>query len=149
VGKQHAFGRRSLSALASCDKRLQALAEGVLDEVPFDLAVLEDGGYRGFKAQEAAFASKASRARFGQSPHNRFPSMAVDLVVIGPDGKVSWDWKYYHVLGAAMKKVSAALGLSTTWGGDWDKDGRTDDERLPDGPHVELDGWRALPAVDR
>lgn len=149
MGKQHAFGRGSKARLAECDPRLRAFAEGVLDEVPFDLSVPEGGGYRGRAAQEAAFQSKASRAHFGQSPHNRFPSMAVDLVVLDSVGKPTWDWDLYHVLGAAMKKVADAQGLSITWGGDWDKDGRTDDERLPDGPHAELDGWRALPAVDR
>lgn len=149
MGKQHAFGPRSRSVLATVDPLLQEFSEGVLDEVPFDLTILRDGGYRNRAMQEAAFRSGASKARFGESAHNRFPSQAVDLVILDAKGQPTWEKSLYLVLGAAMKRVADRMGLSGTWGGDWDRDGRSDDERFFDGPHFERNDWRNTPAVDR
>jgi peptidoglycan L-alanyl-D-glutamate endopeptidase CwlK len=55
---------------------------------------------------------------------------AVDLAPL-VDGKVSWDWKHFHPMAAAVKASAVDLGVSIVWGGDW--------KTFPDGPHFELD----------
>jgi peptidoglycan L-alanyl-D-glutamate endopeptidase CwlK len=72
----------------------------------------------------------------GTSNHNHLPSWALDVALLQADGSVRWDAAalllFSHLMLAADKRV--------TWGGDWDHDGRTDDERLHDWPHFELTG---------
>lgn len=72
----------------------------------------------------------------GTSNHNHLPCWAVDVALLQVDGSVKWDAAalllFSHLMNAADKRV--------TWGGDWDHDGRTDDERLHDWPHFELTG---------
>ena len=55
---------------------------------------------------------------------------AVDLWVLGADGKVTWDMAKYRRLAERMKEAARALGVAIEWGGNW----RT----LKDGPHFQL-----------
>ncbi len=54
---------------------------------------------------------------------------AVDLAA-WVNGTVSWDWKYYYQIEAAMKQAAKELGIEIEWGGDWKK--------FKDGPHWQL-----------
>lgn len=54
---------------------------------------------------------------------------AIDLAAM-PDGKLSWDWGYYHQLAVAMKQAASILGVPIEWGGDW--------TTFKDGPHFQL-----------
>ncbi|KHS93251.1 bacteriophage P7 related protein [Pectobacterium brasiliense] len=54
---------------------------------------------------------------------------AIDIVPL-PDGKVSWDWKYFYPLAEAMKRAADELGVPLEWGGDW--------KTFKDGPHFQL-----------
>jgi hypothetical protein len=55
----------------------------------------------------------------------------------------AWD-----VIGHLGKEVSISLGIPTTWGGDWDGDGDSSDERKYDPAHFELANWRELYAEE-
>lgn len=72
------------------------------------------------------------------SKHN--DGLAFDICIL-KEGKPCWDLKV-SVDGDAVPdyveagKIGQALGLR--WGGDWDGDGRSDDERFLDYPHFEL-----------
>lgn len=67
--------------------------------------------------------------------HNRWPSRAVDVAIDldpGPGKHLSWDPNAY----ALFAQLAIKHGL--VWGGDWNGNGRTDDERFVDRPHLQL-----------
>ncbi|WP_375416781.1 M15 family metallopeptidase [uncultured Hymenobacter sp.] len=72
--------------------------------------------------------------RGGESNHNRRPTPAIDVAFQLEDGSVSWSGlllsKFARLMRYADKRVR--------WGGDWDGDGRSDDEKFLDMPHFEL-----------
>lgn len=86
--------------------------------------------------QQAAFKSRKSSLdgvrRWSLHQYRVYP-MALDVAVVMPNNKFSWDFDDYRLYG----ELAEADGL--TWGGSW--------ERLRDGPHIELqprDRVRAL-----
>ena len=79
------WSKSSKNKLETCDLRLQALCNRMLAESEFDLTIT--CGYRGEDEQEKAFKEGNSKAHFGQSKHNTFPSRAVDICPC----PVNWD----------------------------------------------------------
>lgn len=79
------WGKSSKERLEQCDLRLQALCNSMLRQSEFDLTIT--CGYRGKEEQEKAFNEGTSKAHFGQSKHNSFPSKAVDICPY----PISWD----------------------------------------------------------
>lgn len=70
-----------------------------------------------------------------RSRHNVWPSQAVDVCVDldpGPGKHPTWDKPAYEALGAL------ALAHGLVWGGDWNRNGSSADERFLDYPHLEL-----------
>ena len=66
-------------------------------------------------------------------------SQAIDLA-FEENGKINWnDLKYWKLAGKHFKEYFDKLGVSATWGGDWNKNGKTEDERFLDAPHFQLD----------
>lgn len=60
---------------------------------------------------------------------------AVDLVPLPLD----WGNKQaFNQLAEVMLSCAKELGVAIRWGGDWNLNGRSDDERFYDGPHFEL-----------
>lgn len=85
------WGKKSSDLLATCDKKLQLLANEMLKASDFDMTIT--CGYRGKEEQEQYFAEGKSKAHFGQSKHNVFPSKAIDMMPCSP---ISWDTKDYR-----------------------------------------------------
>jgi len=77
--------------------------------------------------------------------HNYNPSHAVDFraYVPGKEG-VTWDSVHLTYIAASLVMVAEMLYLEglishkLRWGGNWDKDGDLDDNKLVDRPHVEI-----------
>ena len=74
--------------------------------------------------------------RGGQSNHNHWPSWALDVAHLRPDGSVKWDNAALLLFARLMRAADARV----VWGGDWDGDGDTHDQRLHDWPHFEITG---------
>lgn len=126
-------------------RRAADLVEGL------DLVVLE--GVRSLERQKQLAASGASKV-VALGRHLRHPdgwAYAVDLGAWLPvvdadgDGKdddgvsgLRWEWVFYPRIAAAMQQAGQELQVPIRWGGDWNGNGRSDDERLLDGPHFEL-----------
>ena len=72
----------------------------------------------------------------GTSNHNHQPSWALDVAMLQEDGSVTWDAGALLLFSRLMRAADARV----VWGGDWDHDGRTDDQRFHDWPHFELTG---------
>lgn len=104
------FGKRSLTALATCDQRLVTIANAAI--IHYDFTVLE--GHRGQAAQEAAFAAGLSHAHFGQSAHNSEPSRAFDVAPY----PINWkDTARFILLADHLLDVGVAHGIYLVWGG--------------------------------
>ncbi|KHK00777.1 cell wall hydrolase [Desulfovibrio sp. TomC] len=133
------FGSRSLKALATCHPALQAVAHKAIAVTPVDFIVTE--GFRGREAQEEAYANGFSKARWGKSPHNHEPSLALDVVPY----PVDWDdVAKFKAIAAAFKQAAGELGVVLRWGGDF--------KSILDTPHFEIDApandkWTEAPAA--
>ena len=125
------FSKISSVRLETCDSRLQTLFNEIIKT--YDCRVL--CGYRGQEEQERAYREGRSKAKFGQSKHNAYPSKAVDVAPY----PIDWnDREYFAHFAGYVKATADRLGLNIRWGGDWDRDGKSTDESFSDMPHFEL-----------
>lgn len=129
------LGRTSEAQLSTCHPDLQKLVREVVRRLPapYDLTVLQ--GHRDEKTQNAAYALGRSKLQWPNSKHNSLPSRAVDLAPFPVDWR---DERRFAFLAGFVLAVAAELGISVRWGGDWDRDSYTTDERFSDLPHFEL-----------
>jgi hypothetical protein len=129
------FGSASKRELKSCVAELQTLANEVIKI--FDFSVLE--GHRNERDQNIAFAKGASQRQWPLGEHNSKPSKAMD---VSP-----WpiDWKNEEVarqrfvlLAGFMLCTALRLGIKLRWGGDWNGNLDTRDEKFRDYGHFEV-----------
>ena len=128
------FSAVSKLRLGTVHPDLQRVCLRAVETVPFSVVC----GHRGQEAQDRAFAEGKSKLRWPHGEHNQTPSRAVDLAPIPLDwsNRAAFVDMARHVL-----TVAADLAVSMRWGGDWNRNGRTDDEQFVDLPHFEL--WKA------
>ncbi len=123
------FGSNSKRILKELHPDLQRVANEAIKYIDFSLIC----GYRGRIEQERAFKSGASRARFGQSPHNFKPAMAFDFLPYPFQG-----WTKippFELVGVAILRAAHNVGVEITWGKNF--------KGLVDYPHMELRDWRS------
>lgn len=130
------LGSASRAQLATCDPRLQRLAESAIED--FDFSVIE--GHRGEALQTKAFATGASKLPWPKGKHNATPSRAMDLAPWPVDWSES---EKPHLRFAFMCGVLLAhakrLGIKIRFGMDWNRNLDMRDEHFLDFGHVELD----------
>lgn len=125
------FGKRSRAKLNQCDARLQLLFERVVEG--WDCTIVT--GYRGEKAQNAAYKAKRSKLKWPRGRHNALPSRAVDVA----PWPLDWhDTPRFYAFGGYVLGVAAVLGIPIRWGGDWDGDRDLKDQKFNDLVHFEL-----------
>lgn len=125
------FSGRSLARLETCHGDLKRLFLAVVKDI--DCTVI--CGHRGEAEQERAFKDKKSKLRFPKSKHNVYPSRACDVA----RWPLNWDDIEGHLeFGHIVLAKAAALGIKVRWGGDWNGNGKTEDERFLDLVHFEL-----------
>ena len=99
-------------------------------------------GYRDPAAQQIAFDTGKSKARPGQSPHNKKPARAFDFI---PHPFTGWnDITAFRERAKMFRAAGEKVKHPVTWGRDWDGDGDETDQTLMDAPHIELKGWKTL-----
>ena len=131
------FSSRSLIALRQAHPKLQEVAYRAIERHDFTVIC----GHRGRAEQEAAYRKGTSNARFGQSPHNFTPSLAIDIVPYPLD----WDdTAAFKKMGDVFMSCARELKIPVRWGADWDRDDRHSDESFLDWPHFELHPWRSF-----
>jgi len=133
---------RSLEHLGTCCDELQRVARRAI--AIYDFTVLE--GHRGKDAQDQAVAKGLSQVAWPNGKHNKNPSDAMDVAPF----PIDWSDKEvarqrFCLLAGVMLACAAAEGVTLRWGGDWDRDGDTRDERFRDLPHFEV--VRTLPTA--
>ena len=125
------FGSRSKSRLNTCDDRLQNLFKEVVKG--FDCTVIE--GHRGKEKQNEAYRKGNSKLKFPKGKHNKLPSIAVDVAPY----PVDWtDRDRFHYFGGYVLVVAKKMRLNIRWGGDWDMDTQTKDNKFDDLVHFEI-----------
>jgi len=133
-----ALDKGSASRLAKAHPLLRQL----FDEVALraDIVILDS--QRGRAAQELAYRTRRSKARFGQSAHNWTPAIALDVC------PKPIDWKDTKPFVTLAKEIVLPLAMEMKiplrWGGDWNMNGKTEDEMFVDMPHYELNPWRTF-----
>jgi peptidoglycan L-alanyl-D-glutamate endopeptidase CwlK len=135
------FSSSSLAQLGTCDPRLQDVMGAVIGL--FDFTVLE--GHRGEADQERAYAKGLSKVHWPYGKHNSTPSQAVDIAPYPIDwGDGEGDVKaeaarqrFCYLAGFVMA-AAAQRGVRLRWGGDWNGDRDTRDERFRDLGHFEI-----------
>lgn len=125
------FGKTSQERLDQCHPDLRLLFIAVVRG--FDCSVL--CGHRDEKEQNDAFLGNRSKLKFPDSKHNKEPSTAIDVV----PWPINWENlnRFYMFGGYALAKAET-LGIKIRWGGDWDGDTMTADQKFMDLPHFEL-----------
>lgn len=137
--KPFALSRTSKKRLDTCNEKLQNIVKEVLYYM--DVTVLE--GNRCKEAQEEALRKGNSRACFGASPHNYYPSFAVDIApypipMTVKNGKKVWDDNSpkWNELFCIFDMIAKQQGVAITWGGNF--------KTLVDKPHYEMTDWKKL-----
>ena len=125
------FGTASAARLATCDPRLQALFQKVVEG--FDCTIIE--GHRGEAAQHLAFVTGKSQLDWPNGNHNAKPSRAVDVAPF----PVDWtDTSRFIYFAGYVKGIAATMNLKVRWGGDWDNDTQVKDNKFDDLVHFEI-----------
>ena len=125
------FGRRSRTALATCDDKLRKVFNEVIKHV--DCSVL--CGHRGEYDQDKAFEEGKSNAKWPMGRHNSKPSRAVDVMRYPIDWK---DLERQTLFAGYVLGIAENMGIRLIWGNDWDRDFDTKDTGLKDYPHFEI-----------
>ena len=130
------FGKHSKARLATCDKQLVAVANEVIKY--FDHRVLH--GHRGEYAQDEAFRLGNSTKPWPESKHNQEPSPALDVAPYYPHTPhIRWNnAKDFVALASYYLAIGETLGVKLRWGGDWDGDNNTYDQKFHDLGHIEI-----------
>lgn len=117
------FSQKSLDKLATAHQDLQTLFQEVIKYK--DCSVIE--GHRSKEKQEQLVANGFSKAHYPNSPHNKQPSEAVDVV----PNPVNWNDKQSFIdLAVTVKRCATKMGIEIEWGGDF--------KSFFDGPHYQL-----------
>lgn len=119
------LSQMSKERLETCDERLITIVSDVLKVM--DITIL--CGHRGKEEQEKAFSEGKSRAHFGQSKHNSYPSLAVDIAPY----PINWDVKdpRWNIMCDLVLYIADRYGIKMRLGRDF--------TNLKDYPHVELE----------
>lgn len=137
------FSRISQERLDTCHIDLQVIFTEVIRR-GYDCSIL--CGYRSKIAQLEAFEGGYSQVEYPNSKHNKSPSMAVDVSPYFP-GLRGPDWNdlgAFYMFAGCVKCIADQLlaeGKIThhlRFGGDWDGDCQTADQKHKDLPHFEL-----------
>ena len=134
----YGFSQLSLNRLATCHPALQSIMQRAIHIMDFSIVC----GHRSPEAQAEAYREGNSQKKPGQSKHNQFPSMAVDIAPYFPGDKIRWnDTEAFCLLAGIVKGVAHMYGVKIRWGGDWDGDNdRKDQKGLDDLGHFEILG---------
>lgn len=131
------FGKKSLERRAMLCKDLRVLVDEVIKYYDFSIIC----SHRGQEEQERAFNAGNSKAHFGQSAHNFFPSFAVDVWPYPVPYKQVKGVKQldnnspeWNKMVCTFKNAAKQMGIDIVCGADF--------KTLKDFPHIEIADWK-------
>lgn len=133
------FSKRSKKILKTCHPDLQLICNHSIKIYDFSII----GGYRSLETQKNLFAKGKSKLNGinRRSKHQDTPSIAVDIAPYPIDWQ---NLKRFYYLGGLMVAIAnnlqkqGKLRHRLRWGGDWDRDGKFNDQIFNDLTHFEL-----------
>lgn len=135
------FGAASLKQRDTLCTELQQVLDEVITQ--FDFSILE--GFRSEEAQNRAYARGLSKVKWPNGKHNKLPSDAVDIAPYPIDwgdpkdkNKAEAARQRFVYLAGWVMATATMLGIPLRWGGDWDGDRDTRDEKFRDLGHFEV-----------
>ena len=135
---KYTWGDASRKRRAELDPRLQRIVDELLKYADVTIVC----GYRGEEEQERLFREGKSKARWLQSKHNTYPSLAVDIQPYPlPANENDLRAGLGYLAGLAMA-IADAQGVRLRWGGDWNMNGSVADNGFDDLYHLEIVEWQ-------
>ena len=126
--------------MSTIDSQLITVLETALSLSPFDITVV--CGARSQEDQDRAFREGTSKKHWPDSLHNcPDPDTRSRAVDIAPwiKGTINWnDEGSFYCLAGVMLASAHLTGVSLAYGGDWDRDGLTEDQTFMDLGHYQL-----------
>jgi hypothetical protein len=133
------FGTASEREVRTCDPRLQTVLRYAIRCAPAWLDFAVPCGHRGEKAQNQAVADGNSTLLWPNGKHNSLPSLAADVRPASPFTVADWeDQVRFGRLMGFIEAVALEIAIPVRLGLDWNRDGRSIDEKLKDLGHIEL-----------
>ena len=123
------FGKRSKERLKGVDRRLVSVLNELIKIM--DVTIIE--GLRSEQRQEKLLKAGSTKTKFSKHIEGK----AVDLAPYPIDWE---DRDRFHYMGGMIRGIAKQLNVNVRWGGDWDSDGETKDNRFDDLVHVEIKG---------
>jgi len=131
------FSELSKKRLKTCHREIISIMSSAIRYTDFTILC----GYRGEVQQNRAFEGGNSKLPYPQSKHNKHPSMAVDVCPYPIDWNDINAFKKLNTIIMIVADVQFEIGVikhRVRWGGDWDMDGETNDNKFNDLGHYEL-----------
>ena len=129
------FSKASLKQFETLHPDLQRLLTEAIKY--FDFSIVE--GFRNKQDQNKAYTKGLSKVQWPNGKHNKNPSLAVDIAPY----PIDWSderkaTERFVLLAGFVLCLASQLGLNVRWGGDWNQDKDTRNEKFRDYPHFEL-----------
>lgn len=126
------LSQRSENNLRGVNPALVQVVRRAIQLTQIDFIVIE--GIRTAERQKQLVAQGASQT----SNSRHLTGHAVDCAPLVA-GQIPWNDSFkFKAVADAMFQAAKELGVRIRWGGDWNENGRSDDEKFYDGPHFEL-----------
>ncbi|KEY56945.1 M15 family metallopeptidase [Serratia sp. DD3] len=126
------LGKVSETNLRGVRPELVAVVRRAIELTSVDFRVIE--GVRSEERQRQLVRNGASQTL--NSRH--ITGHAVDCAPL-VNSAIPWnDQSKFKAVSDAMFQAAKELGVRIRWGGDWNENGRSNDEKFYDGPHFEL-----------
>lgn len=130
------LGQASEEKLKGVHSDLVKVVHLALSKSAVDFRVIE--GLRTKERQQQLFKQGATKTM--NSRH--LTGHAVDLApIVAVEGKATIPWNdksKFKDVAKAMFQAAKELNVTIRWGGDWNENGKSEDEKFYDGPHFEL-----------
>lgn len=147
MAANHNFGNASNKKLATCHDELVLVMGEALKMTPAAIDITIVHGFRD-KATQNGIDPRFTTKRWPASYHNATDeddeplSDAIDFApyITLRNGKKGIPWtdvKLFSYVAGIIQAAASKLGIAITWGGDFDRDGSTEDQTLADVGHIQ------------
>jgi peptidoglycan L-alanyl-D-glutamate endopeptidase CwlK len=158
MADQHHYGTSSNAKLDTCHDELVVVMGEALKMTPPSIDITIVHGFRD-KATQNGIDPRFTTKRWPASYHNATDdagdplSDAIDFApyITLRSGKKGIPWtdvKLFSFVAGIIQAAAHELGIEITWGGDFDRDGSTEDQTLADVGHIQRSNAKPRPPAE-